>query len=42
MRLRDLAATRDRYGYRRLHVLPHREGWRVNHKWVERLYREES
>lgn len=42
MRLRDLAASRPRYGYRRLHVLLVREGWRVNHKRVLRLYREEN
>jgi putative transposase len=41
LRLRDLAASRVRYGYRRLHVLLRREGWRVNHKRVYRLYREE-
>jgi putative transposase len=39
MRLRDLALARPRYGYRRLHVLLRREGWRVNHKRVHRLYR---
>lgn len=38
MRLKDLAAVRVRYGYRRLHVLLRREGWAVNHKWVHRLY----
>ncbi len=42
VRLRDLAAARVRYGYRRLHVLLRREGWRVNHKRVYRLYREEG
>lgn len=42
LRLRDLAAARVRYGYRRLHVLLQREGWRVNHKRVHRLYREEG
>jgi putative transposase len=42
LRLRDLAAARARYGYRRLHVLLQREGWRVNHKRVYRLYREEG
>jgi putative transposase len=42
MRLRDLAAARVRYGNRRLHVLLQREGWRVNHKRVERLYRIEG
>jgi putative transposase len=42
MRLRDLAAARVRYGYRRLHVLLQREGWHVNHKCVYRLYRLEG
>jgi putative transposase len=42
IRLRDLAAARVRYGYRRLHVLLRREGWRVNHKRIYRLYREEG
>jgi putative transposase len=41
-RLRDLAAQRPRFGYRRLHVLLRREGIVVNHKRIERLYREES
>ena len=39
LRIRDLAAARVRYGYRRLHVLLSREGWKVNHKRVYRLYR---
>jgi putative transposase len=38
IRLRDLAAARVRYGYRRLHVLLRREGWLVNLKRVHRLY----
>ena len=42
MRLKDLAASRVRYGYRRLHVLLRREGWQVNHKRVYRLYSEEG
>ena len=42
MRLRDLAAARMRYGYRRLHVLLRREGWPVNHKRTHRLYAEEG
>jgi hypothetical protein len=42
MRLKELAATRGRYGYRRLHILPRREGWLVNHKRTYRLYDEEG
>ena len=42
MRLKALAAVRVRYGYRRLHVLLEREGWRINHKRVYRLYTEEN
>jgi putative transposase len=41
-RLRELAAERRRFGYRRLHVLLRREGWMVNHKRVYRLYRMEG
>jgi len=37
-RLRELAAVRVRFGYRRLTVLLRREGWRVNAKRVYRLY----
>lgn len=42
IRLKDLAAVRVRYGYRRLHVLLRREGWKVNAKRVYRLYSEEN
>lgn len=42
MRIKDIANTRIRYGYRRIHVLLRREGWQVNHKRVYRLYREEG
>ncbi len=42
MRLRELAASRVRYGYRRLHVLLRREGWQANHKRIYRLYNEEG
>jgi len=41
-RIKELAAVRVRYGYRRLHILLRREGWRVNAKRVYRLYREEG
>jgi len=40
-RLRELAATRRRFGYRRLHILLRREGAQVNHKKLRRLYAEE-
>ena len=33
---------RVRYGYKRLHVLLRREGWKVNHKRVYRIYTEEG
>jgi putative transposase len=42
LRLRELAGSRVRYGYRRLTVLLRREGWAVNAKRVYRLYREEE
>ena len=41
-RLREMAATHVRYGYRRLTVLLKREGWKVNAKRVYRLYDEEN
>lgn len=40
-RLRELAAVRRRFGYRRLHILLKREGVEVNWKKLYRLYREE-
>ena len=40
-RLRELAAERRRFGYRRLQILLRREGTRMNHKKLRRLYREE-
>ena len=40
-RLRELAALRRRFGYRRLHVLLRREGMGMNHKKLRRLYTEE-
>jgi putative transposase len=41
-RLRELAASRRRFGYRRLKILLKREGFAVNHKRVYRLYVEEK
>jgi putative transposase len=40
-RLKVLASERRRFGYRRLHILLKREGVRLNHKKLFRLYREE-
>ena len=40
-RLRALARERRRFGYRRLGLLLAREGLRLNHKKLRRLYREE-
>jgi putative transposase len=42
MRLRELAASRVRFGYRRLTVILRREGWRVNPKRIYRLYTEDG
>ena len=41
-RLIELATAYGRYGYRRVTALLHREGWAVNHKRVERLWRREG
>jgi transposase InsO family protein len=37
-----LATQYGRYGYRRVTALLHREGWQVNHKRVERIWRQEG
>jgi len=37
-----LASTYGRYGYRRITALLRAEGWKVNHKRVERIWREEG
>ncbi len=42
MRLKELAATCVRFGYRRLTVLLRWEGWRVNAKRVYQIYKEEG
>jgi putative transposase len=41
-KLVELAKQKPRYGYRRLLALLGRRGWVVNHKRLERLYREEQ
>lgn len=40
--IKEIASTRIRYGYRRIHTLLRREGWQINHKRVYRLYCEEG
>src|SRR3984957_15931599 len=42
MRIREIAQTRVRYGYRKVRVLLNREGWNVGKYLVVRLYREEG
>ena len=41
-RVVELATQFGRYGYRRITALLRREGWCVNHKRVERLWRQEG
>jgi transposase InsO family protein len=41
-RIIDLACRYGRYGYRRITALLRREGWRVNHKRVQRIWRQEG
>ena len=38
-RIKEIAETRVRYGYRRIHVLLRRECWLVNATRLNRLYR---
>jgi transposase InsO family protein len=38
----QLASQYGRYGYRRVTAMLQREGWRVNHKRVERIWRMEG
>ena len=42
LRMRELARTRVRYGYRRIHVLLRREGWSLGRDQAYRLYCEED
>lgn len=41
-RIVELATEYGRYGYRRITALLCEEGWRVNHKRVERIWRQEG
>lgn len=42
IRLRDLAKRHLRYGYRRLHIMLKREGWRISSNTVYKIYLEEG
>ncbi|CAG0990017.1 Putative transposase InsK for insertion sequence element IS150 [Anaerolineales bacterium] len=42
LRLRELAQKRRKFGAPRLHIMLRREGYLINHKRTERLYREEG
>ncbi len=42
MRIREIAQTRVRYGYRMIRVLLNREGWKVGKDLAYRLYKEEG
>jgi len=41
-RIAELATQCGRYGYRRITALLRQEGWQVNHKHVERIWRSEG
>lgn len=40
--MREIAATRVQYGYRRVHITLKREGWQVGKNTVYTVYREEG
>jgi len=42
IRIREIAQTRVRYGYRKIRVLLNREGWGAGKTLVQRLYQEEG
>ncbi len=41
-RITELATQYGRYGYRRITAMLQNEGWKINHKRVERLWRQEG
>jgi putative transposase len=42
MRMKEITQTRVHYGYRRVHLMLEREGFKDNHERVYHLYREEG
>jgi putative transposase len=42
LRMHEIAQTRVRYGYRRVHIMLKREGWSGGRNLIYRLYREEG
>ena len=42
MRIREIAESRPRFGFQRIHAVLRREGWQVNRKRVHRLYKLEG
>jgi putative transposase len=42
MRMKEITQTRVHYGYRRVHVMLKREGFKDNHKRIYRLYKEQG
>ena len=42
LRIKEIAAARVHHGYRRVHVMLRREGWKDNQKRVYRLYQQEG
>ncbi len=42
MQIKEIALTRIRYGYRRIHVLLKHEGWKINQNQVYRIYCQEG
>jgi len=42
LRITELACKYGRYGYRRITALLKQEGWRLNHKRIERIWRREG
>ena len=42
MRMREIAYSRVRYGFRRIEIMLRREGFADNHKRMHRIYREQG